>query len=116
MAQEVREETARRIAVLLFEGEAALELAIARSASVMSTFAAEREAAGLTVFHGQEALEEAMQATTLLTQARRQMGQVHRKLEATQRQVGLGHTAFGPVGKPEGGDGDVVGRQLREVA
>ena len=100
MTQNVRLTAAEEIAAALIEGEAALDVTIARTAGVVSTLHAARMPAGLTIFHGQEALEEAMAFATLLTQARRQCGVLHRKLEATQRQVGLGHIAYGPVGKP----------------
>jgi hypothetical protein len=111
MSQEVRADAADKIAAILFAAETAVETAIAKNAEAVSRILAAREAGGLTIYHGQEALEEAHILSDLLIRGRRQIGQVHRKLEATHRQVGLGAAAYGPGGKPPEGAAPV-----REVA
>ena len=66
----------------------------------MAKVVSAREPGGLTIYHGQDALEEAHALGELLIKGRRQIGHMHRKLEATHRQIGLGPAAYGPGGKP----------------
>ena len=70
MSQVVRAEAAEKVAVALFTSEAALEQALAETATVLATLPAVRAAAGLSVFHGQQAIEDGMEVAALLTQAR----------------------------------------------
>jgi hypothetical protein len=99
MSKEIRAQAASKVAEALFTGEAALEQALAETATVVATLPAIRAAAGLSVFHGQQAIEDGMEVAALLTQARRKMGELHKTLEATSRQVGVTH-AFGDILKP----------------
>jgi hypothetical protein len=99
MSKEIRTQAAEKVAVALFTGEAALEQALAETAMVVATLPQVRAAAGLSVFHGQQAIEDGMEVAALLTQARRKMGELHKTLEATSRQVGVTQ-AFGDVVKP----------------
>ncbi|WP_369061658.1 hypothetical protein ABOZ73_06405 [Caulobacter sp. 73W] len=101
MSMEVREAAALEIAAALFAGEEALDNSLASIAAVMSRFPATRARAGLSIAHGQQLLEAAGEVTALLTEARGKLWTLHKKLEATQRQVGLGHVAYGPGDKPE---------------
>jgi len=100
MSTERTEVAAQEIAEALFESEMAIEAALATTASVMTRLPAFKSEAGLTVFHAQDVIEHASDLVALLTQARRKAGELHRKLDATKRQIGLNHLAFGPVGKP----------------
>jgi hypothetical protein len=116
MSHEKRAEAAQKIAETLFEAEAALDRAITSNAAVMSELMTAIAPGALTVFHCQEPLEQATEAAALLTQTRRQIGAVHRALEVTHRQIGLGPSAFGPIGKPPTGETDGEPVRLHQVA
>jgi hypothetical protein len=113
MHNDLRVSKAQHITTALLAAESALEMAIADSGAIITALTAHRVETGLSVLHGQEALEEAMAVTTLLTQARRSFGGLHRKLEATGRQVGVPTRAGGPTEKPPTG---VEQGDLRRVA
>lgn len=113
MINDLRAAKAHSITTALLAAESALEMAIADSGAIITALTAQRSDTGLSVLHGQEALEEAMAVTTLLTQARRSFGGLHRKLEATGRQVGVRTTADGPIQKPPVGIEEV---DIRRVA
>jgi hypothetical protein len=100
MSKDIRAQVAQQVATALFTGEAALEQALAETATMIAALPAARSAAGLSVLHGQQALEDGMELAQLLTQARRKMGELHKTLEATGRQVGVRTQAFGDVPKP----------------
>jgi hypothetical protein len=118
MSQEKRAEAAQKIADKLFAAEAALDQAITSNAAVMAELMTAIQPGALTVFHCQEPLEQATEVAALLTKGRRQIGSVHRALEATHRQIGLGPSAFGPIGKPPAGEPlrEVSSAQVRDAA
>lgn len=119
MSHEARAEAAKEIAEVLFRAETAIEAAISSNAEMMSKVIAAREPGGLSVYHGQEALEEAHALGDLLIKGRRQIGLMHRKLEAIHRQVGLGPAAYGnDYDKPVWPNGKTSGEAapLQDVA
>lgn len=116
MSMDIREAAALEIAAALFAGEEALDNSLASVAAVMSRFPATRSRAGLSIAHGQQMLEAAGEVTVLLTEARAKLWTLHKKLEATQRQVGLGHVAFGPTEKPDFGQVPLQARGEEQAA
>ncbi len=93
-------ESARRVATALFDLENCLDQSIANLGEVISHAHNLKIQSGLTIFHGQDALEKAAQLAVQLGEARRTTGELHRKLELTQAQIGLRSVSFGVVGKP----------------
>jgi hypothetical protein len=100
MTDTARAATAHTVATALHSGEIALEKALAETGGLIAALAGHRQETGLSVFHCQDALEDAMGVAALLTQARRSFGGLHRRLEATSRQIGLDPKAYGPTEKP----------------
>ncbi len=94
------EAAAREIAVNLFDGETQIEASLANIANLISAMHPLKAAAGLTVFHAQDVLEQAAELIGILTTARRKAGALHRKLDVAQTQIGIKPIAFGPIGKP----------------
>ena len=89
------ESAAQDIAASLLSGENAIEASVGAVAALMASLPSMKNIAGLTVFHGQEVLEDATDLLAILAQARRKIGDLHRRLDATQRQIGLEPIAFG---------------------
>jgi len=91
---------AYEIARSIHDTENSIEAAAAKTAELICALPRMKSAAGLTALHGQEVLEDASALLAILTQSRRKAMELHRKLELTQKQIGLDHVAFGPGGKP----------------
>jgi hypothetical protein len=91
---------ARRVARALFDLENSLDQSIASLGDLISEAHKMKIECALTIFHGQESLEKAAQLASHLTEARRTAGELHRRLEQTQAQIGLRTISFGVVGKP----------------
>ena len=100
MKNDVIQTAADEIAHSLFDSELAIESGIGSIATLVAALPSFKKAAGLTVFHAQDVLEQASEVMDLLTQARRKAGELHRKIGAVHRQLGLEPIAFGPIGKP----------------
>jgi hypothetical protein len=101
MKNETKDTAAIQIAIPLFEGEDSLDLSIGRFSAVIAAMQNMKVVAGLSVLHAQGALEAATDLLTILAQARRKTGELHRRLDLAQRDIGLTPIAFGPVGKPD---------------
>jgi hypothetical protein len=56
--------------------------------------------AGLTVFHSQDTLESASELMVALSQSRRKAANLHRDLDASQKQIGIRPISYGVIGKP----------------
>lgn len=85
-----RRMVAERIAGALFEAEAAIDAALAKTAQLTGVMPALRQEAGLSALVGQEAVERATQAIVALAEARRAIVETHKELSAAKDQVGLG--------------------------
>lgn len=97
-----RLEIARQVADQLFAAEAAIDTALAQTATLTGLMPAVRADARLSALMGQGALERAIEAVSALGQARRSIVEAHKELSITQKQMGLGTVNFGGlVDKPE---------------
>ncbi len=90
-----RIEIAHRVAEQLFSTEAAIDAALTQAAKLAGLMPSIREDARLSAIVGQDALERAIEVVSALGAARRQIVETHKQLSVTQREIGLGHVAFG---------------------
>ncbi len=109
-----RREIAQSVADQLFAAEAAIDAAIAATATLTGMMPSVRGSAGLSALIGQEALMEAAQTCAALVQARGSIVATHKALSVAQKQMGLGAVAFGSYAKPAAQLDE--GRVLRSVA
>jgi hypothetical protein len=117
-----RRMVAEQVAGALFEAEAAIDAAIAKTAALTGIMPSLRREAGASALIGQDAVERASQAIMALADARRAIVETHKELSIVQAQIGLGAVVMtDPVGgdKPpatfasEGRDVRVGRRALR---
>jgi hypothetical protein len=108
---------ADQIADALFEAEAAIDAALAKTANLAGSMPAMRSEAGLSALIGQDALGRAMETLMALAQARSAIVATHRGLSVAQRQAGLGAISYGgEVEKPPEADvGEPSMRSIRKV-
>ena len=85
-----RRMVAEQIAGALFEAEAAIDAALAKTAQLAGVMPALRKEAGLSAIIGQDAVEHAAQALTALAEARRAIVETHKELSIAKSQAGLG--------------------------
>jgi len=117
-----RRMVAEQIASALFEAEAAIDAALAKTAALTGVMPSLRGAAGASALIGQDAVERASQAIMSLAEARRAIVETHKELSVAQGQMGLGAVSFDPgSGQKPAVDTDSVaararGRNLRTVA
>lgn len=105
---------ADQVAVSLFEAEAAIDAALAKTAALAGVMPGLRGEAGLSALIGQDAVERASEAIAALAQARRAIVETHKELDIAKTQIGLGAVMIGETGlKPEASIGR---RALRTVA
>ena len=94
---------ADQVAAALFEAEAAIDAALAKTALLAGVMPSMRREAGLSALMGQDAVERASETIMALTQARRAIVETHKELSVTQKQMGLGAVAYGGMDeKPPG--------------
>lgn len=99
---------AHQVADRLFEAEAALDIAIARTAELAAAIPNARRDANLAACVGQEAFMCAANMMPMLAEAREQLITAHERLDETKTQIGLRQTAFGSSGgKPPSGEGEL---------
>jgi hypothetical protein len=114
-----RRMVAEQIAGALFEAEAAIDLALAKTAHLTGVMPQLRRQAGASALIGQDAVERASQAIMALAEARRAIVETHKELSIAQGQIGLGAVALGDTGqeKPPAIEGIVAHgrRSLRPV-
>jgi len=113
-----RRMAAEQIAGALFEAEAAIDAALAKTAQLSGVMPSLRKMAGASALVGQDAVERASQAIMALAEARRAIVETHKELSVAQTQVGLGAVALGDgQDKPAPGMSltEQGGRRLREV-
>lgn len=96
-----RRQAATKVADSLFAAETAIDAALARAADLSSTLVAARVEANLSAVVGQDAFEGAAAALNALVRARADIVETHKRLSATQIQVGLRTVSFGDGTKPE---------------
>ena len=97
-----RLEIAWQIADQLFAAEAAIDSALAQTATLAGMIPARRADARLSALMGQGAIERAIETVNALGQARRSIVETHKQLSVTQKHMGLATVNFGGlVDKPE---------------
>ncbi len=102
---------AQSVANQLFAAEAAIDAAIAATATLTGLMPAIRADAGLSALIGQDALLQASQTCAELVQARGSIVATHKALTVAQHERGLGAVMFGGlVTKPP------MARRLAAVA
>jgi hypothetical protein len=118
-----RRMVAEQIASALFEAEAAIDAALAKTAALTGVMPQLRAQAGASALIGQDAVERASQAIMSLAEARRAIVETHKELSIAQEQIGLGAVMIGDDGgvKPppqifrHWGEDHQGGRALRAV-
>ncbi|MGA0606035.1 hypothetical protein ACO2Q0_08540 [Phenylobacterium sp. VNQ135] len=112
-----RRMAAEQIAGALFEAEAAIDAALAKTAHLTGVMPSLRTMAGASALIGQDAVERASQAIMALAEARRAIVETHKELSVAQGQVGLGAVALGDAGDKPAPTASTqeAGRRLREV-
>lgn len=81
---------AEQVAGALFEAEAAIDAALAKTAQLTGVMPQLRKMAGASALIGQDAVEHASQAIMALAEARRAIVETHKELSVVQGQIGLG--------------------------
>lgn len=94
---EHHDELVRTVATALFDGERAIDTAIADLARLPGSIAAVRLQAALPFGTGQGALSDAAEALTLMVRARHHMARAHDRLRQTGADIGITETSFGDV-------------------
>ncbi len=89
---------ADQVASSLFEAEAAIDAALAKTAQLAGVMPSLRKDAGLSAMIGQDAVERASEAFAALALARRAIVETHKELSVVQGQIGLGAVALGDTG------------------
>ena len=117
-----RRMVAEQIASALFEAEAAIDVALAKTAALTGVMPQLRREAGASALIGQDAVERASQAIMCLAEARRAIVETHKELSIAQTQIGLGAVMLGDPATPKpppmfaGAEQPQVGRRaLRAV-
>ncbi len=90
-----RRMVAEQIAGALFEAEAAIDAALAKTATLTGVMPSLRREAGASALIGQDAVEHASQAIMALAEARRAIVETHKELSVAQTQIGLGAVMVG---------------------
>ncbi len=96
-----RRMVAEQVAAALFEAEAAIDLALSKTAGLAGVMPGMRREAGISALIGQDALEHASQALLALADARRAIVDTHKQLSIVQEQIGLGAITLGGDAGPK---------------
>lgn len=96
-----RRMVAEQIAGALFEAEAAIDAALAKTAALTGIMPSLRLQAGASALIGQDAVERASQAIVALADARRAIVETHKELSVAQTQMGLGAVMLGDTNTPK---------------
>ncbi len=81
---------AEQVAGALFAAEAAIDIALTKTAHLTGVMPLLRSRAGASALIGQDALERASAAIMALAEARRAIVETHKELSIVQTQIGLG--------------------------
>jgi hypothetical protein len=93
-----RRMAAEQIATALWDAEAAIDVALTKTADFTGKIPALRRQAGASALIGQEAMERASQAVVALAEARRALVEAHKELTLAKQQVGLGAVTMTDTG------------------
>ncbi|MFN3512540.1 MAG: hypothetical protein ACK41C_05825 [Phenylobacterium sp.] len=88
---------ADQVAANLFEAEAAIDAALAKTARLACVMPELRADAGLSALIGQDAVERASEAIAALASARRAIVETHKELDLAKTQIGLGAVVLSGV-------------------
>ena len=99
-------EAADQTKAALLSTESHVDLAIAGVAATILRLGSDRERSGLSIFHTQRVLEDAVKLASKMIDTRGDLTRFHTRMAATARLVGLEQVAIGPTEKPH--DGDVM--------
>jgi hypothetical protein len=89
------------VAGRLYAAEAAIDVALAETASLVAMLPAARSGAHLSAVTGQRAFDGVAASIQSLAQARSHIVDTHNTLAALARKMGLDVLAVGPLDKPE---------------
>ncbi len=111
---------AEQVAESLFAAEAAIDAALACTAKLAGQMPSVRQDARLSALIGQGAIEQAIEAMSALSHARRSICATHKELSLAQGHIGLGAVAIvadGASGPKPPADADLtpMARHLRPV-
>lgn len=112
-----RREYAEKVAASLFEAEAAIDAAFAKTAALAGVMPLRKEA-GLSALVGQDALEWTSRSIAALAEARRAICEAHKQLDEAKTQIGLGAVTMNDgtgTTKPPGPTGLHQRAQIRSV-
>jgi methyl-accepting chemotaxis protein len=113
-----RRHAAEQVAESLFAAEAAIDAALACTAKLAGQMPSVRQDARLSALIGQGAIEQAIEAMSALSQARRSICATHKELSMAQGHIGLGAARLDGTGSPKPpSDAEMLpmARQLRPV-
>lgn len=96
-----RQAVGEAVAGRLFAAEAAIDLALAETASLIAILPAARAELYLSAVTGQRAFDGAAASVSALTEARAHIVATHGSLAALARSLRLDDLAVGPMDKPE---------------
>src|SRR3954451_15721009 len=82
-----RRMVSEHIAAALFEAEAAIDVALAKTAALTGVMPSLRKEAAASALIGQDAVERASQAIMALPEARRAIVEIHKELSIAQTQI-----------------------------
>ena len=97
----------------LYAAEAAIDSALAETASLCAFLPRARAEACLSPATGQQVFDEAAASISALTEARAHIVATHRSLAALARKLGLETLAMGPLDKPEDAPPNGVEKTLK---
>lgn len=92
-----RRNAAAEVAQKLFEAEAAIDAALARTAELVGALPTMRLQTRLAATVGQSAVEGAARTVAALSEARASIVLTHDELAGAHRRLGLGRFAAGPI-------------------
>jgi hypothetical protein len=96
-----RHDIGESLAARLYAAEAAIDAALAETATLAAMLPAARAQAYLSAVSGQKAFDGAAASISALAEARSHLVQTHNTLAALARKLGLETLAVGPVDKPD---------------
>ena len=107
-----RRMVAEQIAGALFEAEAAIDAAIAKTAALTGVMPSLRAEAGASALIGQDAVDRASKAIMSLAEARRAIVETHKELSIAKEQMGGGAVMI-----DTGGDNPppLFAREVRQI-
>jgi len=108
-----RRMVAEQIAGALFEAEAAIDAALAKTAALTGVMPQLRREAGASALIGQDAVERASQAIMALAEARRAIVETHKELSVAQSQIGLGAVTMNDPGTDKPPVGQATNERVR---